>query len=468
MRRAALSLSALAGALIAACSSSSSPAPIGPVTFYKDVLPILQQHCQQCHVDGGIAPFPLVTYEGVKAYAPLMVAQTSQRIMPPWGAQETPDCTPRFGWKHDARLSQREIDVLKAWQDQNEPAGDPNDAPPMPPPAAPGLPSFDVELKPDKPYTITDTSKDSFQCVVLDPKITQETWVNGVAFLPGNKQIAHHAVIFLDPQRESLKKMGPDGTYPCFGGAGLTQTALLGAWAPGVPARDYPSEVGLDIKPGTLVVVQMHYHPAVADPAANMRPDDFKLQLRYAKAPPAYNLVFALIGNFNNRVTVGTGLLYDGSDPDALPTFTIPANTKGKSVTMQFVVPPTLGGSPIPKLSLLGVGAHMHWVGTQATIKVRRATATVDQPESECLLSVPRWDFNWQRGYVYDAPLDKLPTLSPFDTIDMKCTYDNTLGNPKVVQALKEQGLSQPKDVSLGETTLDEMCLGAYEVIFRR
>jgi hypothetical protein len=50
----------------------------------------------------------------------------------------------------------------------------------------------------------------------------------------------------------------------------------------------------------------------------------------------------------------------------------------------------------------------------------------------------------------------------------MKCTYDNTLGNPKVVQALKEQGLSQPKDVSLGETTLDEMCLGAYEVIFRR
>jgi hypothetical protein len=61
-----------------------------------------------------------------------------------------------------------------------------------------------------------------------------------------------------------------------------------------------------------------------------------------------------------------------------------------------------------------------------------------------------------------------LPGLSPFDTITLKCTYDNSMGNSKVVQALKEQGLSAPKDVHLGETTLDEMCLGVYEILFKR
>lgn len=469
MRRVLFCIPAIAAAVAACSSSSSTTTPnVGPVTFYKDVLPILQQHCQGCHVEGGIAPFSLVTYENAKNYSTLIVAQTQQRLMPPWGAQETKDCTPRFKWQHDPRLTQHEIDVLTGWRDQKMPAGNPSDAPPMPAPVSEDLPNKEIELHPKTPFAITDTSKDTFQCVVLDPNITEDKWINGVGFLPGNKLIAHHAVLFIDPDRESLKKMGPDGTYPCFGGAGLQTTQLLGAWAPGVPARDYPAQVGLPVKPGTLVVAQMHYHPST-DMQANKRGDDFKLQLRYTKAPPEYNLTFALIGNFANQsIAGGTGLFRDDTDPNALSQFMIPANSSGKTVTMRLVVPPMLNGQPLPKLQLLGVGAHMHWVGTSATIKVQRASVSPDQPENECLLSVPHWDFNWQRGYGYDVPFDKLPTIGPFDKLDMKCTYENTLSNQKVVKALKDQGLEQPKDVSLGETTLDEMCLGAYEIISKR
>ena len=469
----AFSATFLVAAIGVALGCSSTPtdpdAVTGPVTYYKDVAPILQEHCQNCHVPGGIAPFALTTYEGTKGYAGIMVGQTGSRLMPPWGAQETSDCTPRFGWQHDPRLSKKQINTLKAWSDQGVPAGNPNDAPPAIAPFAEGLSSKDIELAPKKPFAITDTSKDTFQCVVLDPGLTQETWVNGVAFIPGNKSIAHHAVIFLDPQRESLKKMGPDGSYPCFGDPGFQTAGLLGAWAPGSVARDYPVNVGMDLKPGTLIVAQMHYHPSVSDPSANQRPDPFKLQLRYSKAPPEYNLVFALIGNLANPVQAGTGLLMDPTDPNALSEFKIPAGSVGKTVTEQFVIPPSLMGNQIPHLSVYGIGVHMHWVGTQGTIRVKRALAYGEDPKEECLVGVPHWDFNWQRAYAYNQPdLTKLPGLSPFDTVTLKCTYDNSLGNPKVVQALKEQGLSQPKDVSLGETTLDEMCLGVYELIFKR
>lgn len=458
--------------VIAGCSSSPPADPnavTGPVTYYKDVAPILQDHCQQCHTDGGIAPFALTSYEKARDYAGIIVGQTGSRLMPPWGAQETSECTPRFGWKHDPRLSQRQINVLKAWSDQGTPAGNPSDAPPAAAPFSDALPNANVSLAPMKPFTITDTSKDTFQCVVLDPNLTQETWVNGIAFVPGNKAIAHHAVLFLDPNRESLKKMGPDGTYPCFGDPGFQTTGLLGAWAPGAGPRDYPSNIGMDLKPGTLIVAQMHYHPSVSDPSANTRPDDFKMQLRTTTTPPEYNLVFALIGNFANPIMGGTGLYSDPNDPNALSKFIIPAGSVGKTVTQQFVIPPSLNGNDIPHLNVYGVGVHMHWVGTQGVITVKRALAYNDDPKEECLVGVPHWDFNWQRAYAYDQPdLTKLPGLSPFDTITLKCTYDNSMGNPKVVQALKEQGLSAPKDVRLGETTLDEMCLGVYEIIFKR
>jgi len=457
------------------CSSSSSPPggdggtnPIGPVTFHKDVQPILQAHCQQCHTEGGIAPFVLKTYDQAKTWSGSIVSDTSKRVMPPFGAQETSECTPRFGWKHDARLSQREIDVLAAWQQQGTPQGDPKDAKPDPSYALDPLPNKTAELAPQQPWTLTDTTKDSFRCVVLDPKITQTTWVNGVAFLPGNKAISHHAVLFIDPDGESKAKAGPDGTYECFGSANLKNQGLLGAWAPGAPPRDYPSNIGMELKPGTLIVAQMHYHPS-SDANANKQPDPFKLQLRATTTQPEYNLVFALIGNFAQPLQNGTGIYADPGDPNALSSFKIPANTKDKTVTMRFTLPPMINNAPTPHLYIYGVGAHMHYVGVKENVTIHRAIPTGDDPKDECLLSVPRWDFNWQQAYAYDVPdITKLPGMSPFDSFDIKCTYDNTMGNPFVVGALKDQGLSQPRDVNLGETTLDEMCLGVFEAVYKK
>jgi hypothetical protein len=112
------------------------------------------------------------------------------------------------------------------------------------------------------------------------------------------------------------------------------------------------------------------------------------------------------------------------------------------------------------------IAGHEHYVGSAVEITIQRAHPTAEQPANECLLSIPQWDFNWQRIYSYDATLDQVPVANPGDVVQIKCTYNNTFSNPFEVQSLLDQGLSMPITVKLGETTLDEMCLGAFLVTY--
>ena len=89
------------------------PAAGPPVTYYKDVEPIVQSHCLGCHSKGGIAPFQLDTYEAVKGMSASIVAATKAGIMPPWGTTETSACAPRYKWKNDPRLSTTELATLQ-------------------------------------------------------------------------------------------------------------------------------------------------------------------------------------------------------------------------------------------------------------------------------------------------------------------------------------------------------------------
>jgi hypothetical protein len=113
---------------------------------------------------------------------------------------------------------------------------------------------------------------------------------------------------------------------------------------------------------------------------------------------------------------------------------------------------------------IFAAGTHMHWAGTGMSIHLEHNNPGPGIPERECLIETPRWDFNWQRGYQYDVPLSEVPVAMPGDKLHYQCTYDNSLDNPLVREALADQGLDQPRDVFLGEATLDEMCLGAFGV----
>jgi copper type II ascorbate-dependent monooxygenase-like protein len=457
------------GAILAACSASSGgpgTAQAHPVTFHKDVEPILQKTCQPCHVQGGIAPFQLVTYRDAKPYADMMVTQTSSGTMPPWGAVDSPQCTPRFFWKNDVRLTPAAIATIQTWRDQGALEGDPKDAPAPVASTAQGLAGAELEIAPPQPYAIIDSGTDQFRCFVMDPQLTETRYINGTFIVPGNSTVVHHALVFADATGASkaLITDPASASYDCFGGPGFTNTSLVAAWAPGSQPIEYPADVGAQLDPGTLLVMQVHYHPHSA--TAVLGPDQTKLQLRFTASMPGHLARTLLLGNFDFPVTqtgsrAGIGLLPGPDDPPTGPVFDIPAGVKGHTETMQITVPDS-----VSSLHFVGIAGHQHYVGTEVEITIaRKNPQEAAAPASECLLSIPKWDFNWQRAYLYDTPLDQLPSAMPGDVVQIKCTYDNTMGNPKLVSSLAQRNLSSPQDVKLGETTLDEMCLGAFLVI---
>ncbi len=430
-------------------TSGTGGASIGPVSFHKDVEPLLQKHCLTCHSDGQIGGFSLVKYEEAKPLAADMADKTTKRLMPPFLAKTTDDCKPRLSWRGDPSLTDQEIAIFKAWADQKAPEGDPKDAPPPFVLANQGLPNFAQEITATSPTTV-DGSADKFQCVVYDPKLAGDQFVDGLHFIAGNANIAHHALLFSAKRTDVAKESGGMDQYPCFGSPPGT---LVHAWAPGGVPLELPPDVGIKMGVDDVIVIQMHYHPR-----GKMESDQSKIQLRFTQAQPSWSYLTLLPGNAKNA---SDGLLPDPDDTNGVPEFLIPANKEKHVEEMVFTVPSQV----IIDVPILAVGPHMHYAGTEMKFSIERNHVTATQPANECLVETPAWDFNWQRLYQYDGAISDLPTGTAGDVIRMHCEYNNSMSNPFIVQALKQQNLSAPKDISLGETTLDEMCLGVMGVL---
>lgn len=465
----------LLSGVVGACSggevddgSSGSAATPAPPTFHADVEPLLQRRCQSCHHEAGeggdpaagLGPFSLLGYEAARRYAGSIVDKTTERAMPPFGARKTAECAPRLDFMDDVTLTDAEISMLQRWLAAGAPQGDPAKAPApvtLRPPA--GLPTVTHTLAPGKPYEVVAGNKDEFRCFVLDPDFTDDAWISGVDVVPQNSTVTHHVVVYVDEQRESLERVGGKvgDSYPCFGGPDLKDTNLLAAWAPGARAMDFGDKAAVKVKKGSLIVSQVHYHPR----GDRNEADQTALKLNRLPKQPEWQAIVALIGNAESEDDL-VKLLPGKNDPGK-PAFVIPAGARDHVEEMTFTFTPDI----LPKfvdLRLSTVGTHMHWVGKDMKVTLERADPDpeVDRPEKECLLQTPSWDFNWQRGYRYDAEFEKLPIIRTGDTLRLRCTYDNTMDNPFVRRALSDMHVASPQEVRLGETTLDEMCLGAF------
>ncbi|WP_437964268.1 hypothetical protein WMF04_31710 [Sorangium sp. So ce260] len=439
-------------ALLLGCSGEEAPGSeaVSP-TFHRDVEPLLQEHCMSCHSPGNIAPFSLTTYEAARTVAGLLARSTRERTMPPWGAEETDECQPPHGWKDDLRLTEDEIAVFEAWAAAGSPEGDPADAPPPFVPGAGGLSGVELEVAPETPF-VASGDADQFRCFVMDPGLSETRYINGVHVLPGNSKVVHHALVFLDREGVADELADEEGGYDCFGGPGFSGE-LVAAWAPGAVPLEFEPNIGAELPVGARLVMQVHYHPA----GATAEPDTTRLQMRFTQGVPEYSMGVALIGNFESTLAEGGGLLPGPNDENGVE-FLIPAGAKDHVETMQFRLPASVSAR---ETYLYGAGAHMHYVGTDMKVTLEREQGAAGGSGEQCLVQTPRWDFSWQRGFYYDAPLAELPRLRGGDLLTMRCTYDNSMSNPFLAKALKEQRLPAPVDVHLGESTLDEMCLSA-------
>ncbi len=417
------------------------------VSFHADVAPILQQRCVGCHTAGKIGEFSLHTFADAGPLAQQIAAQTQAGLMPPWGAHDTDECQPSRPWKNDARLTDAEKATLQAWADQGAPEGDPASAPGQVDPPNQGLAAVDLELVPETSALI-EGERDQFTCVIYDPALTEEKWIDGIHFVPGNTEVAHHALTFRVDRERALELSGGDERYPCFGGS---PGEIVHVWAPGAQAFQLPEKVGIKLTPDQVLVVQMHYHP-VGTP----REDRSAVQLHFAPEEPEHELYVLFPGNAEDS---DAGLLPGPNDRGA-PEFRIPAGATGHVESMSITVP----NEVFLELPILMVMSHMHYVGVDLKMEIERPDPGGGS-ETECLLQTPAWNFNWQRFYEFDVPIEELPTARAGDIVHIRCRYENTKDNPFVRQALLDGGLAEPVEVLLGEETLDEMCLAPVGVL---
>lgn len=439
-------------------------APTGEVTYHEHIEPLIQARCLGCHRPEGGAPFNLLTYEDARNRGLSLANETRARRMPPWPAQPTAECTPPFPFIDDPRLSDDEIALFARWVAGGLLEGDPAKAPPRRAfdPAEGQLSRVDLTLQPAREHTVAGT-RDTFRCFVLDPGFAQLAHIKGIRFVPGNPKVVHHAIAFLDPDRESLTKVDANRGYDCFAGPGLGNTSLASVWAPGAGGQEYPSEAALEIPANTLVVLQVHYHPV---PGA-VETDQSRLELERFDGRPSYVVQPLLIGNYRGPMSNGDGLLPGPNDRTSTPEFRIPAGVSGHAETLRFTLPRTLfGGFPVPALKILTVGTHMHYVGVGMRWWIEHEAPRAGEPGRECMVETPAWRFEWQRAYSFDTEIRSAPEFRPGDRLMMRCEYENTMANPYVARTLREQGLSAPRDVYLGESTLDEMCLAVLSVAY--
>lgn len=473
---ASLSISVVA---IAACSTGDPSAPPGPKpsdptstpptaaatgpTFHEHVEPILQARCQKCHHPTGLAPFSLLTYADAKSMAPAMREETTARRMPPWGAQDTAECKPRLGWNHDERLTDVEIKTIADWEAAGAPEGDPREAPPPAKLEPLELPNPTVTVQPRQPF-VTSGTKDQFRCFVLDaPALESGAYITGIHVVPGNRKVVHHAVVFTDPNGTQAAKAGPDGSFDCSsaamaaaggnGGPTQGQSVTLDVWTPGVDPVDLPPNIAMPMVPGSKLIMQIHYSPG----GTTADPDLTKVQLRASLVKPEFLLFTTAVGNFPTTVN-GEGLLPGPADPPGTVEFRIPANAKAHVEQMLFTLP-ARADAATNKIWVYGVMGHEHLAGVDVKVELERAGDT------QCLLQ-DRWDFHWQRMYTYAATPEKLPTLEPGDKLKLRCTYDNTMQNRRLAAEYRARNL-QPMDLTLGEQTLDEMCLVIPQLLVR-
>lgn len=408
-------------------------------TWYGGVAPIVTRSCMGCHREGGVAPFSLETYGDVVENAPRMIHAVETGLMPPFYARETDECTPSRPWRDDPRLSPLELDLLREWIAADYPLGE--KAPVAPPPAT-DLDDVTMTLAANAAWTPTGMT-DQFVCVILDPQTTTDTWLSGLQVRPGNPLVVHHVQIDqlpVGPSTQALVNRYGIG-QPYSDGCGRTppHNALVHLWTPGSqPLHMDGREMALQLGAHAKLMLQVHYHPG----GRVNEPDLTSLDLRLSDTPPRMRYFPVPVGNEEAAPRLLT------------PDFVIPS---GVADHVEHILTPMDYLDGRGEVRIVSVSPHMHMVGTQIWTTLRRADGS-----SECL-SNSDWDFDWQRTFTYDAPIDEVPIVTASDSIEVKCRYNNTTDNPSVLRMLADAQLPPlPIDVRYGPNTGDEMCLETF------
>lgn len=406
---------------------SAAQAASGELTFTRDIAPIFYQHCVACHHPGDIAPMSLVTYKDVRPWAAAIREAVVSRKMPPWFAD------PSVGaWSNDPRLSESEIQKIKAWVEGPKLEGDPG--------KLPRAPEFPDDWKIGKPdvviaipeQTLAGTGPDEYTYLTVPTNFNEDRWIVAAELRPGNRKIVHHAHVFIanstdaktpdkarDPVTEyakwirihqgSLEWVRPEapvidngcsvddnGLFP--GSKSSDLASLISSYLPGREPDVYPSGTARMIPAHATLDFQIHYSRTTG----KTETDRTSVGLIFAKEPP--KRVSRRIDLSNQMFMIPAG------DPDHEVT---ECHTFTKNVLITSLTP------------------HMHRRGKSMEI-----IAYLPDGGQKTLLSVPNYQFNWQ--FTYRA---KEPIYLPSGTrIEVRAKFDNSpnhAGNPDPTEVVR-------------------------------
>lgn len=362
------------------------------VTFHKDVAPILQNRCQGCHRPGEAAPMSFLTYKETRPWAKAIRAAVLSGKMPPWFAD------PKHGkFVNDLSLAPGEKEALVAWVDSGAAEGDPGEAP-APRRFTEGwkIPKPDIVFEMPREFEVPASGTLDYQYISVPTNFTEDKWVEMVEVRPGDRSVVHHAIV------------------TAGGGAeGFSGRQYLAGYAPGMSPQIWKPGQARLIKAGAYLTFQMHYTTS-----GKATRDRTRIGMIFAKKPAAEQIV-ALSSS-----------AYWFAIPPHEANFTVESSTMLRE-----------------EVRLVGMRAHMHLRG-----KAFQFRAVYPSGESEILLNIPKYDFEWQPYYYLETP-----KLLPRGTrIECTAVYDNSANNPRN---------PDPKvEVSWGPQSWDEMMIGWFDV----
>jgi peroxiredoxin/mono/diheme cytochrome c family protein len=344
----------------------------GTITFTKEIAPILQKNCQECHRPGQIGPMPLISYEDAVDWSGTIREVVQQGRMPPWHAD------PKHGkFANDRRLSSSDREALISWIDGGMPHGE--SALPKAAAFAEGwrIGKPDVVFEMPMEYTVPAKSQRRslrYMYSIATTNFKEDMWVQAAEARPGNRKVVHHIIVYV---------RGPGQPRERLDGIG---EGFLVPYAPGDMPAIFPEGTAKKVPRGAVLIFQMHYTPTTTE-----EKDRSSVGLIFAKKPPQYEA--------RTRSIAARGL-------------SIPAGAANHKVTST-----TTFRRDAELVSLL---PHMHLRG-----KTFEYRAVFPDGKEEVLLRVPRYDFNWQTIYRLEKPLP----LPAGTRIDCTAWFDNSPAN---------------------------------------
>jgi hypothetical protein len=363
------------------------------VTFGQDVWPVLQKRCITCHQPGAIAPMSFTSYVEVRPWARAIRQAVISGSMPPWHAA----AGSAHAFRNDRSLSREEISAITRWVDSGCPEG--NTAGEKFVPAAEhgwrlGKPDLVLQVP---GLHVPKTGVMPYTFLIVPLHFEHDTWVRAAEFHIDQRGLVHHINAFVRPPGSSYLGDFPvnkifvptvaDRGRKRAGEAVFARRQLLLGYEPGYDPMPWLEDGAKLIPAGSDIVFEMHFNPN-----GHEATDNSELGLYFAKAAPAQRVL-----------AIDTLRDLDLAIPPQSSAYVSHA-----SMTL---------GRPA---RLLSIQPHMHVRGKSMEVKARFPDGRV-----ETLLSVPKYDFNWQTTYVLREPLE----LPAGTVLESDAGFDNSLNN---------------------------------------